>query len=576
MASIQTVERELLDHLAYIYGEDRAESILADLEHVLERYQDIPRPEHASSLNERDSILITYADQIKRDGEKPLQTLHHFLNARLSGLVNGVHILPFFPYSSDDGFSIIDYNAVNPAHGTWADIEDIAADYRLMVDAVINHISRESRWFQHFLNGEEPYTDYFIVVDPQTDLADVVRPRDLPLLTRVVTSNGPCEVWTTFSEDQIDLHFSNPDVLLDIVDLLLTYIQHGAQLIRLDAIAFIWKEIGTSCIHHPRTHRIVQLFRTILDTLTPWVSIITETNVPHDENISYFGNGWNEAHMVYQFALPPLVLHTLLAGDARPLSDWADTLFPPSTGTTFYNFLASHDGIGLRPAKGLLNSEQIQFLVDHCSARGGGVSYRALGDGTKDPYELNITYFDALGFDGEEDGNATWIARFLVSQAIMLALSGVPGIYFHSLVGSRNDHQGVERTGRLRSINREQLDADTLYQSLSDPDSRTARVYAGFAQLLQARAAHTAFRPHSRQHILQIDPGIFSLLRTSTEGERILCLHEVAGRHHQKAISISSHTSSQGKDILSKELVSLNDCQLQPYQVRWIVLDNAS
>jgi len=573
MALLQTVERELLDHLRFIYGDDCAEDILADLEKVLERFADLTRPAHATALNQGDSILITYADQIRHPDEKPLATLHAFLKAHLTGLVSGVHILPFFPYSSDDGFSIIDYRRVNPQHGDWSDIERIAGDFRLMVDAVVNHISRKSSWFQRFLKNEAPYTDFFTVVDPDIDLSEVVRPRDLPLLTEVKTTQGARHVWTTFSEDQIDLNYSHPAVLLEIIDLLLTYIQHGAQLIRLDAIAFIWKEIGTSCIHHPRTHRIIQLIRTILDTLTPWVHMITETNVPHDENISYFGNGWNEAHLVYQFALPPLVLHTLLAGDARPLSEWAATLQPPSSGTTYFNFLASHDGIGLRPARGLLEPGQIAALEEQCIARGGGVSYRALGDGKKDPYELNITYFDALAFNGEEDGNQTWINRFLASQAIMLSLAGIPGIYFHSLVGSRNHQAGVERTGRLRSINRQHLNAKALNEGLSQPDSRVARVFEGYARLLQARAQQPAFHPQSAQLVLHVTPAVFALLRQSRDGQQMLCLHEVAGQHHQNAISISSLSSSKGIDVLHQEKVALNAIRLLPYQVRWIRLD---
>ena len=572
MVPITTIEHELLSHLRFIYGDERADAVLQLLKPVLSRYQNLPRPAHASPLNAHDSILITYADQIYKEGEKPLNTLEAFLSNRLKGLFRGVHILPFFPFSSDDGFSIIDYRKVNPDFGSWREIEVISSRFRLMVDAVINHISRESEWFQRFLNDEKPYAHYFITVDAGTDLSSVVRPRDLPLLTSVETKSGTRQVWTTFSEDQIDLDFANPDVLVEVIDLLMFYIAHGAQLIRLDAVAFLWKEIGTSSIHHPRTHRIINLIRTIIDTFSPWVYIVTETNVPHEENISYFGNGWNEAQLVYQFALPPLVLHTLLSGNARALTKWASSLQTPSPGTTFFNFLASHDGIGLRPARGILDPTEIQALVQQCEARGGGVSYRALSDGRRDPYELNITYFDALAFNGEEDCNPTWISRYLNSQAIMLALAGIPGIYFHSLLGSRNDHASVERTGRLRSINRERLNADMLEQELDAPGTRRARVFSGYASLLRNRAEQPAFDPNSRQQILDLGPDVFCLLRAAHNGDQLLCLFEVAGKKHLRSISLSTLPASSGKDILSGESISLSECSLEPYQVRWIKL----
>ncbi|MBN2555683.1 MAG: sugar phosphorylase [Anaerolineales bacterium] len=572
MASITTIERELLSHLRFIYGDERADAVLNQLKPVLRSYQNLPRPAHASPLDARDSILIAYADQIYEEGENPLSTLEAFLSNRLNGLFRGVHILPFFPFSSDDGFSIIDYRKVNPDFGSWGEIEVISSRFRLMIDAVINHISRESEWFQRFLEDETPYAQYFISVETGMDLSSVVRPRDLPLLTSVETKSGTRQVWTTFSEDQIDLNFANPDVLVEVIDLLMFYIAHGAQLIRLDAVAFLWKEIGTSCIHHPRTHRIINLIRTIIDTFAPWVYIVTETNVPHEENISYFGNGWNEAQLVYQFALPPLVLHTLLSGNARALNEWASSLQTPSSGTTFFNFLASHDGIGLRPARGILNSLEIQALVQQCEARGGGVSYRALNDGMRDPYELNITYFDALAFDGEEDGNLTWISRYLNSQAIMLALAGIPGIYFHSLLGSRNAHAAVDRTGRLRSINRERLNAGALEKELDSPETRRARVFTGYASLLRNRAEQPAFNPNSSQQILDLGPDLFCLLRTAPDGDQLLCLNEVAGKKHLRSISLSTLPASSGRDILSKEYVSLSECSFEPYQVRWIKL----
>jgi sucrose phosphorylase len=291
-----------------------------------------------------------------------------------------------------------------------------------MIDAVINHISRESEWFQGYLNGDPKYQNYFITVDSSWDLSKVVRPRTSPLLTEVETVNGPKKVWTTFSADQIDLNYANPAVLLEILDLLLFYLDQGVSIIRLDAIAYLWKESGTTCIHLPQTHRVVKLMRLVMEAAKPAAVLITETNVPHMENISYFGSydyalkRTDEAHMVYQFPLAPLVLHTLVSGSAKRLMDWVEGL--GSTGI-FFNFIASHDGIGMLPAHGILTDEEIKDVIDQVSQHGGLLSHRSNPDGSMTVYELNTTLFDALNDPNNPDPTND-INRFLASQVIIM------------------------------------------------------------------------------------------------------------------------------------------------------------
>jgi hypothetical protein len=302
-----TPEAPLFDRLMLIYGEEEAKHLLPRLQERLSRFRERNpdlrglAPDPANRLTECDVFLITYGDQVTEPGKPPLQTLAEVLEEHIAGIVTGIHLLPFFPYSSDDGFSVIDYTTVKPELGTWADIERLGRSFRLMFDAVINHISAESAWFRAFIEGNRRYQDYFITVEPGIDLSDVVRPRAKPLLTPIQTTEGEKLVWTTFGPDQIDLNYANPDTLLDIIDVLLLYVEKGVEVIRLDAIAYLWKKIGTSCIHLEETHRVVRLFRAVLDAVAPHVILITETNVPHEENVSYFGNGHDEAQMVYQF-----------------------------------------------------------------------------------------------------------------------------------------------------------------------------------------------------------------------------------------------------------------------------------
>jgi glycosidase len=521
---------QLLDCLASLYSPAVAGQVHERLSVLLLRYA--PRLQNPRRmLDQSDAILITYGDQVQMPGLPPLRVLAEFCHERLANTVSCVHILPFYPYSSDDGFSVIDYRQVNPSLGDWHDIARLGQDFRLMFDLVVNHISTQSAWFQGFLQDDPRYRSFFITVDDRADLSQVVRPRALPLLTHFATSRGVQAVWTTFSEDQVDLNYKDPQVLLEVIETLLFYVSQGAELIRLDAIAYLWKESGSTCIHLPQTHRIVQLLRLVLDQVAPWVQLITETNVPHKDNISYFGNGYNEAQLVYNFTLPPLVLHTLHTGDCRPLSNWIDSLELPSGQTTFFNFLASHDGIGLNPLRGILPEEAIQALVDKTIVNGGLVSYKDNPDGTRSPYELNINYFDALWDPGCPDSIELQFQRFIAAHALMFSLVGVPGIYFHSLFGSRGWPEGVAQTGRNRTINRQKLDRKQLETEMADPDSLRARVFQSLARLLRARASHPAFHPHGTQRVLDAGKGVFTLLRTAPDQDRaVLCLVNVTAR----------------------------------------------
>ncbi len=559
--------------LVALYGAERAPAILERLVAMTSLRQ--PPTRTPLPLSQRDTILITYGDQVRRDGELPLATLYDVLKQTVQGSINTLHLLPFYPYSSDDGFSVIDYYAVDPALGSWTDIRKLHQDFRLMFDAVFNHISAQSNWFQAFLRGEPPYDGYFLTVDPSTDLSQVRRPRALPLLTRFETVRGTRHVWTTFSDDQIDLNAGNPDVLLELIRVLLFYIQQGADLIRLDAIAYLWKTIGTTCIHLEQTHLVIQLIRDLLDIVAPSVLLVTETNVPHEENISYFGDGTNEAQMVYQFALPPLVLHTFRTGDTRALSQWAAGLHRASDRTTFFNFLASHDGIGVQPARGLLSDSDIEALVELAQAHGGYVSYKHNSDGSRSPYELNITYFDAITPPDVSVQNPTLACqRFLCAQAIMLAFVGVPGIYFHSLFGSQNDRAGVEETGRYRTINRQKLAADALLADLRNPNSIRSLVYRQHVRLLILRSGEPAFHPLGYQKVLEVGDSVFGLERLSPDGaHEVVALHNVTGR----AIEVAFPAGEMGRwyDLLDgarqyQSSAGVIRVTLAPYQVAWL------
>jgi sucrose phosphorylase len=514
--------------LLRVYGPADGRDALTRIDESLARLAVRPKRSRAArEYSPSDILLISDPDQLQEAGRAPLAVLEDFCRRRLTGLVNGVHILPCFPSTSDGGFAVSDYRAVDPALGGWDDLARLASRFDLMLDAVINHTSARHPWFRAFLRDEDPGRGYYIAVGPEDDLSRVVRPRDLPL-THVF---GTHTVWTTFSADQVDLNYRNPRVLAEAIDLLLYYAGRGARYLRLDAVAYLWKEFGTDCIHREQTHLLIRAMRAALELAAPEVRLVTETNVPHADNVSYWGNGEDEAHLIYNFTLPPLVLHTFRTGDARPLSAWAAGLAAPSRSTTFLNFLASHDGVGLTPLRGILPEGEIDALVRQTLSHGGLVSYKKDGSGKRIPYELNINYYDALNDPGSDEPEALAADRFRTAHAIMLALAGIPALYFHSLVGSRGWKEGPGRTGSNRSVNREKMEAAALEREMEREGGLRKAVFDRLSTLLRARARSAAFSPRSRQEILDFGPALFAVRRTGTDPQDdVLCLHNVTSR----------------------------------------------
>lgn len=522
--------------------------------------------------SQTDNYLITYGGTITDGTHKPLDLLRDFAHRYLADSITGIHILPYFPFTSDDGFSVTDYREVNSTLGAWEDVERIADDFKLMSDLVLNHGSSQSKWFSEYLQGHAPYDKYYFEASPTDDLSDVVRPRAHDLLRKVETANGEKHVWCTFSHDQVDYNFRNPEVLLEFVDILRLHIDKGVRTLRLDAVAFVWKEIGTDSIHLPQTHAIVRLMRLLCDYCEEHVVMITETNVPKAENLSYFGAG-NQAHMVYNFSLPPLLLHGLLKGTSKHLNAWQMSMPPAQMGCAYFNFTASHDGVGLRPAEGVIPDSEIDEMVQTVVEFGGRVSMRKLPDGSEKPYELNAALFDALSgtLSGED---ALQEERFICSQTIAMALEGVPAFYVHSLLATGNDHDGVVKQGHNRAINRMRLDYPDLCAELDDPKTQRARVLATLKERIKLRSAQPAFHPNATQFTLQLGDALFGFWRQSLD--RSQSIFAIANMTNEPVtlplVSLNLIDGDAWTDLLSAEAIILTGTEIEfaPYQCRWI------
>ena len=523
----QAASERMRSRLAFLYGPELADHWLPELERILKVHYAHKPPELIGQereldprerFTERDLILITYGDSIKGERGETIRALHEFVRSCNLASVNTIHMLPFFPYSSDRGFAVVDFTAVDPRMGTWETVRDMGADYDLMFDAVFNHASSRSEMFRGFLRADPAYEDFFIAYESPDDLtadqrSKIFRPRTSDILTRFETIDGPRFIWTTFSADQIDFNFRNPRVLLAVLEALLLYVRRGADIVRLDAVTYLWSEPGTESIHLPQTHAIIKLLRDVLDTVAPGVALVTETNVPHEENVSYFGSGTDAAHMVYNFALPPLVLHTMYSGDTSAISEWAANLQLPSDRPTFFNILDTHDGVGLQGVKGILTPDQISAMIETARQHGAYISYKSTAGG-EEPYEMNTTWWSAINVEADGEDIALKVKRYTASRSLAFAIKGVPGIYTHGAIALPNDHELVEKTGVRRDVNRGLIDPSMYREQIGIPDSK--------------RGLLRAFHPRGEQRVLRPSTSVFAMLRISPEGDRrVLALTNV-------------------------------------------------
>ena len=500
-------------------------------------------------------VLITYGDTFTDESQPHLQSLRTVWDDHFAQVFSTVHVLPFFPSSSDGGFAIVDYRSIADELGEWSDLADVVGDGGLMVDLVCNHGSAQSEWFVQFLNDEAPGRHYYMEADPQADLSMVTRPRTHPLLREVETAAGTRHVWATFSHDQIDFDFSNPDVLVEFCSILGFYLSQGATRVRLDAIAYLWKQLGTRCIHLPETHQIVKLMRTLVELRDPTALLITETNVPHGDNTSYFGDG-DEAHIVYNFTLAPLIVWSLITGQADTLTSWLGRLDPAPDGCAFLNFIASHDGLGLRPIEDLISAAELQPVIDAATEVGGSFSAYSAPGGPR-PYELNVSLADLLaGADG------AMAQRFVLAHALMLVVQGIPAFYVHSMLVSPGEIQAAIESGHNRDINRGKVTVEQANERLTA--GWRADVFHLVAELIQLRRAQPAFAPDAAQTMHVLDDRVVAIER-SAEAQVILGLHNVSA----EPVMVSVPEAFGVHDLITGESVE-RQLTLAPWQAAWL------
>ena len=575
----QNINLDILKRLNFIYrsiiSEEKTLEYSKKINKLINIYKDKePKNSTKDYWSENTILLITYADSINRGlSGKTLNDFGKFYKQYLEKFINSIHFLPFFPSSGDGGFSVKNHNDVDKAYGTWEDIQSLSKKANIMTDLVLNHSSSKGDWYKNFLDDKNPGKNYFYVVDKNYDCSKVVRPRDHDLLTEIELQNKKKFLWCTFSHDQIDLNFKNPDVLLEFIRLILKLSSYGIKIFRLDAVAFIWKQPGTTCLNLSQTHEIIKLLRDIVDQLDKNLIIVTETNLPKQENLSYFGKN-DEAHWIYNFSLPPLIVNTFLFEDSVALTKWSMKMPPAQLGNAYLNFIASHDGIGMRPAEGVLSDKEIKKMLQRLKKNGSKFSMRKLSNNEEKVYEANISLFNALQFTDSDLKGKFALKRFIAAHCIILAIEGIPAFYFNSLFATKNDEETFASTGVKRNLNRYKWHYSTLVNLIKTNNTIEKNCYETFKKLISIRKIQPAFHPNATQFTLNLDKNIFAVWRQSRDRKQsIFALTNVSS----KTIKLNTNKinlidDEQWFDLLSQETKITDDqyIKLMPFQSLWI------
>ncbi|KGG12660.1 putative sucrose phosphorylase [Prochlorococcus sp. MIT 0601] len=535
--------------------------------------RDIASEKKAELWDSSTAVLITYADGIYQQGEPSLKTLKKLIDNYLTDLSSVIHILPFLCSTSDGGFAVSDYEKLEPRFGGWEDLNDLSKEHILMADLVLNHVSSSHPWVQQFIKSKEPGSKYIFSPQHSDDWSNVIRPRSSSLFTSLATINGTKEVWTTFGPDQIDVNWKEPYIVIEFLKLIIRYIKSGIKWIRLDAVGYIWKESGTTCLHRTQVHQLVRSLRIEMEQIFSEGVLITETNVPEKENISYLQSG-DEAHLAYNFPLPPLLLEALISNKCDLLNNWLCSWPELPKNTGFLNFTSSHDGIGLRPLEGLMDKNRMRNLLIACENRGGLISHRRLSNGEDKPYELNISWWSAMKNDGR-DSSLFQFERFILSQLFVMSLKGVPAFYLQALMASENDLKTFTKSGERRDLNRERFEASTLFNKLEDEQSLPSRNLKLLKKAMNLRRELRSFHPDQPMKCVTKNRSDLVILFRGEGRDTLMAIYNMTNAKLCYSLSnilrVEGKFISSWKDCLNNFKSHQNRIELSPYSAHWLI-----
>ena len=568
---IQKDQKKIISILKKIYRQILTKQNIDLLKNeIVQLIEDFNKKNRVNKINisEKTSLVISYGDNIYSSQSSSMKIFQKFFQKNLEKLFDTIHFLPFYPSSSDSGFAVKDHYQIDKKIGNWSDLKKISKSKKIMADVVINHASARGLWFKNFLKRKKPGKDYFLTVNSKFNTSKVVRPRDHKLLKKIKIFEKNDYLWRTFSPDQIDLNFKNPSVLLRFIKIIIYLINNGVTIFRLDAIAYLWKQNGTKCINLSQTHEIIKLLRVVTSLLNVQTLIITETNLPEKENLSYFGKN-NEANWVYNFSLPPLLIHAFLFENSSYLNQWSRKLPSTKHGNCYLNFIASHDGIGIRPTEGILNEKTLSSFLKRLKKNGSKFSYRKVQNKSKKVYEANITVFDALRKSDFDPKGLFFLERYVSAHAIMISFEGIPAVYFNSLFGKSNDEAKYIITGNNRDVNRYKWNFNNITTKLRDKKSKQSIFYRNIGALLEIKRKQKAFHPNASRININLGPKIFCFKRISKDKKQsIICMTNLSSKIQTPNFKkIGNYRDLLNSNLKFREGTSLI---LKPFQTVWL------
>jgi len=668
---------EIKQILLDIYGADDVNIMIREIGFIVQAFKFGLSQERADKLalakknHRKDYVLISYPDSIiDSTGEKkPLQALKKFLSRTRMGMV---HILPFYPWDADRGFSVENYGKVDPASGSWQDIDQINKDVDIMFDFVKNHASINNRLIQDALihrhlpeddplykRSYDDHKDYVIAYTHEQSMdlerkgafSNVVRPRNHELLTeyhiikvvycdgkikkamvkaflgqylkwkyRVVKKKnnkmdiiiegssegkrsdiavkimpeeeillGGGKVWTTFSREevegieetrQVDLNYRNPNVFAEAVIIALAYLERGAAVLRLDAIGYLWKEIGSTCIHEKKTHRIIQAMQAILKEAAPGVITVAEVNEPQEEAFKYIGdNDRPGTDMAYQFVHFPLAVYSILTGDAGYYRRWIDTIIEYGA-KQFVLVYGSHDGMGLKPIMNILPKNELARMEIMLISKYGAKPNKArLSNNEEITYEICATPWNLINNPNVKEDIALQIKRYITVAMLGMAHRALRAFYINSYIGAPNFAGFLDEN---RTINRERFEEDMLFSELDDPESHKGIIMQILNTIIGKCTHQAAFDPAGpaiRTLETNNNAIIAEVLETPdhSDEEKIVQLINVSDQKASISLPIGRELkgkrlfevfSGKGKTYEIEEGILKID--LEPYDVLWI------
>ena len=519
-------------------------------------------------INESTSLVICYGNSVTDGNKKSLKVFNKFYKKHLKNNFDSVHFLPFYPSSSDSGFAVKDHYKIEPRLGSWKDVKIISKNCNVMADLVINHSSARGLWFSNFLKNKSPGKDYFFTVDKNFNSKKVIRPREHKLLKKIKLSDETKYLWRTFSPDQIDLNFKNPKVLIRFIKIIFNLINNGVRIFRLDAIAYLWKENGNTCINHTNTHNIIKFIRLVCNLLKTECIIITETNLPEKENLSYFGNN-DEANWIYNFSLAPILVYSLLFEDSNKITKWSKNFPIAKLNNNYLNFIASHDGIGMRPIEGILSTNTQKKFLSRLKKNGGEFSYRKVQGVKKKVYEANITLFNAFKCSDFDKSGIFGFERYMAAHTIMISFDGIPAIYFNSMFGNSNDNSKYIISGNKRDLNRYRWNKDKIEDHLKDQNSKQNKYYKNMSNILAIRSKQKAFHPNAIRKTLKLGANFFGIKRISTDNKQsIYCITNMTSK--LQLLKVNKNVFYKRNLFNSKLTKKTGKIQFEPFQTVWL------